>query len=351
MPQDARSFQREAAPVAELLCSVNDSFYETYEFNKDWYREGGHKAKGSGAFRQKWGLDLSKVEMSRESGKHRLTWGGDLVEVQNHILYYIVSNSIENEPTLNDFFDYEVVNRERVTRNITNAWRDEFALNDPVNGSPKERMRIAEWRIIMCYYAVYKSISALMRTRFDDSWSHSDMWMKHMNKFVDELKGDLYAYPFMFFPRNSGPHSTKWFDWTVPYPIQDHLRSEEQATLQENAERCLSSIHSDIRKIAPNGTFVTFYDLLHHLRTWANYQHGGIFSRLYGEGYIQMTDEALRLITFTGMTIAEVGLIQALGLDYIKSEYKSYQESCEAGKVPDAAHFIDRRMHVYEQAF
>lgn len=352
MTQDARSFRKKAIPISKLLSRVSDSFYTTYEYNKEKYAEGGHKiSEGEGASRYEWRLDLSKASQTAKSHDHRKTWGENVFNVQDHILYHVVSNSIGNEASLQGFFDYETANKQKAMQNITNAWRDEFALNDPVNGSPVERMRITEWRIVMCYYAVYKSTSALMRTKFEGNWKHSNMWQKHMEEFLDVLEDDLYVYPFMFFPRSSGPHSSKWFDWVVPYPIQDQFRSEEQKTLQENAERCLSRIHSDLQEIAPHGTFVTFYDLLHHLRTWANYQHGGIFSRLYGEGYIQMIDEALRLISFTGMTIAEVGLIHAVGLDEMEAEYKSYQESCEAGNVSDAAHFIDRRMAVYEQAF
>ena len=171
---------------------------------------------------------------------------------------------------------------------------------------------------------------------------------------MDELGNSLYAYPFMFFPRNSGPHSSKWFDWTVPYPMIDENWESQRETMATSAKNALSSIYSkardDINWEDGKPVLVTFYDLLLQLRHWANYQEGGIFSRLYGDGYQQFIDEGLRLITFIGMAIAEVGLIYSLGFGRFYSQYKRYARSCREG-VEEGIEFIERRMSVYEQAF
>jgi len=352
MVHSAKEFMREAVPVAKLLRSINDSFYRAYEFDKHDYAEGGIAADdGEGAPREKWGLDLSKKSTPR--GK----WGDSLIDVQNHVLYHVVSNAIRHEQELDNFFeDVRPVSQiQQVRDNLSNAWRDEFALNDPISGSAADRMRTTEWRISMAYYAIFKSHSALMRTQFDeitDGSPHSGMWMKHRSEFMEVLGNKLYVFPFMFFPRDCGPHSSKWFDWTVPYPIQDEFYEDQQDTLQSIAKNSLSTIHSQASEITweDNQHIITFYDLLLVLRHWANYQNGGIFSRLYGEGYIKSIDEALRLITFTGMTIAEVGIIMARGLDVVEFEYNWYRQSCEEG-VSDALHLIERRMSVYQQAF
>lgn len=352
MVHSAKEFMQEAVPVAKLLRSINRGFYGAYEFDKHDYAEGAFGiADGEGASREKWGLDLSKKKETYG------VWGTSVTDVQNHVLYHVVSNALKHEQELDSFFEDErpMSQIQKVRDNLSNAWRDEFALNDPIDGSAEDRMRTTEWRISMAYYAIFKSHSALMRTQFDEigsESSHSRMWANHRSEFMEILGNKLYAFPFMFFPRDSGPHSSKWFDWTVPYPIQDEFYEDQLETLQDKVKGSLSSIYSKATEIAwrEDQYFITFYDLLLVLRHWASYENGGIFSRFYGEKYIKSIDEALRLITFTGMTIAEVGVIMARGLDVVKFEYDWYRESCDAG-ISDALHLIKRRMNIYQQAF
>lgn len=100
----------------------------------------------------------------------------------------------------------------------------------------------------------------------------------------------------------------------------------------------------------PDSPCPTFFDLLLDLRHWANYHRGGIFSRLYGGGFQFAIDEGLRLLTFTGLTIAEVGLIYALGYETVEKEFLGYQRSAEAG-IGESARLVDRRFQVYRRAF
>lgn len=171
---------------------------------------------------------------------------------------------------------------------------------------------------------------------------------------MDELGNTLYPYQFMFFPRDFGPHSSKWFDWTVPYPMIDEKWESQREVMATNAKNALSSVYSKARESINwedgKPVLVTFYDLLLQLRHCANYQEGCIFSRLYGDGYRQFIDEGLCLIIFTGMAIAEVGLIYSLGFGRFYSQYKQYACSCREG-VEEGMRLIERRMNVYEQAF
>jgi hypothetical protein len=356
MSQTPSDFMEEGAPVAQLFRRINSSFYETYEFDKHDYSEGGIWVDDdqSPAVREKWGLDLSKVNNTYD------TWSSRLSDVQNHALYHVVANAQENEEELNQFFSDKESGAQpnKAMKNISNAWRDEFALNDPLDGDVRDRMRTAEWRITMAYYSIYKATSALMRSKFSDKKEggsdHDGMWRYHMREVMDELGNSLYAYPFMFFPRDSGPHSSKWFEWTVPYPMIDENWESQREIMATNAKSALSSIYSKAREGINwedgKPVLVTFYDLLLQLRHWANYQEGGIFSRLYGDGYRQFIDEGLRLITFIGMAIAEVGLIYSLGFGRFYSQYKRYARSCREG-VEEGLGLIERRMNVYEQAF
>lgn len=354
MVNSSTEFMQEGEPVARLLENINRSFYDVYEWDKHDYSEGSgflYHNEVDPAPREVWDLDLTKRK------ENYGIWGSSLEDIQNHVLFHVVNNSIENSSELQQFFSEKDAEhqKELAVKNITNAWRDEFALNDPIDGDAKDRMRVAEWRITMAYYAVYKATSAMIRSKCfskkDGGSEHSGMWSFHMQKFMDELGNSLYAYPFMFFPRDSGPHHTKWFDWVVSYPIQDEFKADQREVMKEAAVNRLSAIHSKALNIwGEDETFVTFYDLLLKLRQWASYEKGGIFSRLYGEGLRKFIDEALRLITFVGMTIAEVGLIFSIGISEFNRIYTDYKRSCEEG-VEDGSALIDRRMDVYSQAF
>jgi hypothetical protein len=207
----------------------------------------------------------------------------------------------------------------------------------------------------MAYYAIYKAFSALMRSRFDDitangrGGTHVRMWKKHRSEMLDELTDSLYVYPFMYFPE--GDFSDYWFDWSSPYPDWNDRSSDIDSVLSEKARDSLSemygyrqSFHEDSDAPCP-----TFFDMLLNLRHWANYHRGGVFSRLYGSGLRFAIDEGLRLITFTGLAITEVGLIQSLGYDTVEEEFLAFEQSSKEG-VTDSSYYPARRFAVYEQA-
>lgn len=92
----------------------------------------------------------------------------------------------------------------------------------------------------------------------------------------------------------------------------------------------------------------TFYHVFKLLREWANYEHGGIFSRLYGPGYVKFLDRGMRLLAYSAITTAEVALICAFGIDRFERELRYYGESCEEGVSEGAAHAVDR-YEVYQR--
>ena len=220
-------------------------------------------------------------------------------------------------------------------------------------------MRTTEWRITKCYYSIFKAVSALMHCKFDDirvdgrGGSHVRMWKKHRREMMTPLGNSLYSYPFMYFPQaTEGEHADNWFDWTVPFPVPEGALAGEESILQGQAEHCLESIYDALDEFSGTSTngLVTFYDALLKLRKWASYTHGGVFARLYGEGYIQGIDEALRLVTFSGLAIAEVGSILALGWDWFSSVWSTFSASAAVG-INDSLEVVQQRYRIYHNVF
>lgn len=351
MVLDEKQFYKYGKPVGELFQALSTSFFDTYEYGRP-FGEGVESKCPPDFPESRWGLEFRRVMHNTP------VWGDECLQtVQGHILYHIVSNAKAKEDELRAYFEgSNSGDAEKALRNLSNAWRDEFAVNDPIDGGAADRMRTAEWRISMAYYAIYKAFSALMRSRFDDirmdggGGSHVRMWKKHRSEMLDELTDSLYTYPFMYFP--NGEFSDQWFDWSAPYPTWNGQSPEIDSVLNKNAKDALTDIynyrqsfHEDSDTPCP-----TFFDVLLNLRHWANYHRGGVFSRLYGSGLRFAIDEGLRLTTFTGLTIAEVGLIQSLGYDVIEKEFKAFKQSSIEG-VEDSSYFPAKRFAVYEQEF
>lgn len=360
MIQDQRVYLQEAKPVAELMKSINSSYRVAYEFDRDDFEEGNsYLDEGMGSTREKWGLDLSRVEPVNNGGHSH--WGDNLESLQDHILYHVVAQAVEYNDELENFFQDRESDREDhfkdAFRNLTNAWRDEYALNAPFHGSSKSRTNTAEWRIVQTYYSVYKSTSALLRSKFDTirrgRGNHASLWRFHREECIDELQDKLYAFPFLYFPVDDNPRSHDYFNWVPPYPIHDDFYKEQSERQNRYAESALEEIYHETKSIPyfEDEMLISFYDLLKSLREWAQYHQGGIFSRLYGDTHIKALDHALRLLSFTGITIAEVALICAFGIGDFEDIYREYRESCYTGDIPDSLWNVSRRFDVYKEAF
>jgi hypothetical protein len=360
MIQDRRVYLQEAKPVADLMKSINSAYRLAYEFDRDDFREGNpYLEDGMGATREKWGLDLSRIDPVVTGG--HLHWGDHLETLQEHVLYHIIAQTVENNEEIEDFFQSRDLDREThfttAFRNLTNAWRDEYALNSPFDATAESRTKTAEWRIVQAYYSTYKATSALLRSKFDTirrgNGNHAGLWQFHREECMDELQEKLYPFPFLYFPVDDNPRSHDYFEWVVPYPIHDDFYDDQSERQNRYGELALESIYTGAKDIPyfQDEILFTFYDLLQSLREWAQYHQGGIFSRLYGETHIKALDHALRLIAFTGITVAEVALICAFGIDDFEEVYEEYRRSCLAGNVSESLQQVSRRFQVYREVF
>lgn len=360
MIQDQRIYLEEAKPVAELMKSINGSYRVAYEFDRDDFQEGNpFRDEGMGATREKWGLDLSRIDPVTNGG--HLYWGDNLENLQDHILYHVVAQGVEHNDELEDFFQDRESDRDThfkdAFRNLTNAWRDEYALNSPFHETSESRTDTAEWRIVQTYYSIYKATSALLRSKFETirrgRGNHASLWRFHREECMDELQEKLYTFPFLYFPVDDNPRSHDYFDWVAPYPIHDDFYDEQSERQNRYVKRQLENIYNETKNIPyfEDEMLITFYDLMKSLREWAQYHQGGIFSRLYGDTHIKALDHALRLLSFTAITIAEVALICAFGISDFEEVYQEYRSSCFTGNVPDSLRNVSRRFEVYRDAF
>ncbi|MCO8267205.1 hypothetical protein NKF06_11550 [Haloferax sp. AB510] len=351
---DHSRFIDQAMPVGDIMRSINSGYRVAYEFDRDDWAEGNKFLDGlKGGHRSEWGIDLTRVDSGGS------VWGDKISTLQEHILHHIISQSKKHGGEISRFLneregDNIDTHKMEVYRNISNAWRDEFALNDPVDGSEDDRMRTTEWRIAICYYAIYKSISAILRIKFNKlPKNHTELWTLNQKQLLDRFGTKLYPFPFLNFPHQTDWSENKIYQWTVPYPMPEEKFEQQQQTQSGYAEHNLEYILDTADSIPDfNRNHVySLFDLLKELRHWANYWHGGIFSRLYGQGYKQAIDDALRLLTYTGLATAEVAVITAFGLDELKKMHEEYSHSCELGMMPESYNLSDHRVGIYERAY
>lgn len=358
---DWKIYKEEAEPIVDLLKTVNDGYSVAYEYDRDDFCEGNpYLEDGKGATRSKWGIDLSRTHPIKKGG--HLYWGNNLEHIRKHVLYHVTAQAIKHRGELQNFFrDRELDRKEHFTeafRNLTNSWRDEYALNHPQFDSEEVRAQTAEWRIIQMYYTVFKSTSAIMRSKFenireDGRGNHDGLWEKHRRKCMDELQTKLYPFPFMYFSVTDNPRKKDAFSWEVPYPIHEDFHEDQKERQDGYAQDKLESIYESSQKspYIQGELLFTFYDLLKELREWAQYQQGGIFSRLYGETHIKALDHALRLIAYTALTVAEVALIHNFGFSEFEDIYLEYKESCKEGQSSDSLYLVYERYKVYRKVF
>jgi hypothetical protein len=351
---DRSRFLNQGKPVGDLMRDLNNGYRVAYEFDKhDWKKGAPFLDDLEGGTRNKWGLDLSKLDNGGGG-----VWESKLDDLQDHILYHVVSQIKDNEDEISSFlaeFEGDAENHKQQTyRNLSNAWRDEFAVNDPFDGDADKRMRAAEWKLTKCYYAIYKSVSAILRIKFDSlPENHMQMWTKNHKQILERFGTKLYPYPFMQFPQKSNWEDEKHYQWVVPYPMPEKKYEQQQGKQSRYAEDTLESIYDDAKKIPrfDEDQVYSFFDLMMKVRHWANYWHGGVFSRLYGDGYKQAIDDAVRLLCFTILSVAEATTIVSFGYQEFSYMQKEYRRSCQRGMMPKSHSLVDRRDEVYEQVW
>lgn len=355
MSHTARRFANEAIPVGQFMKTLSEGFYWAYEYRRDQYM----------------GVENAAAPDSQIDTDHQSVWGLNLAEATNksdterlkeHVLYATVAQAVDNRGQLLQFFrsrsGSDRLYEKKTFRNLTNAWRDEYCLSSPVDAEPEDRMKTAEWRITMCYYALYKAASAIVHTKdsSDLSNSHVRTLNMHANQFLSSRARCLYGYPLNF-----DPSSGDFFDFRLPCPQhigidkeewQEELLEDRKESYADHNERLMSALYNKAQNISTWDTdreTSTFFHVFKLLREWANYGHGGIFSRLYGPGYIKFIDRAIQLLTYSAISTAEVATICAFGFDRFERELRYYREACEEG-ISDGSLHVDERFEIYKRA-
>lgn len=391
-------FMEVGEPVGEFMKLLTHDFYWAYNWSKDQWMDISKSVATTEAVNVEentvWGLNLSepssKQSVYREQGL-----------IRDQILYHLLSNVRDNKGRLlgrlrdrsNDEFDEDEYAKEAF-RNLSNAWRDEYAVYEPLFndfadyarqsegkdglGEEKDiveakrsiaesevslrkwRMQTAEWRIVKCYYSLYKSASAIVRSQtLDNVGDHNGMLDKHYNSFMQSKLRSLYVFPLLPVPNQV----SQFILPSVPFPLAEvsdqspthqpkwkDRYKESYETLLNNLENKISDI-SEVNPRKPEGSSPepkSFYHMMKILREWASYHHGGIFSRLYGKGYIKYIDTAIRLSSFAALASAEVALICTFGYNRFKKALKTYCEACAEG-IADSAAIVNSRNVVYDE--
>lgn len=253
MPHTARRFAQQAIPVGQFMKTLSDGFYWAYENKRDQYM-GVENAVASGSDIDRdnqtvWGLNLAEA-----------TNKGDIKQLKQHIVYATVAQAIDNKGQLLQFFQgrsgSDRIYEEKAFRNLTNAWRDEYCLSAPVDAEPEERMKTAEWRITICYYALYKSASAIVHTKdsSDLSNSHVRTLNIHASQFLSSRARCLYGYPL-----NYNPSSGDFFDFRLPFPLyigvedeewKEQFRQKREGSYADHNERLMTALYSKAENIS-----------------------------------------------------------------------------------------------------
>lgn len=94
---------------------------------------------------------------------------------------------------------------------------------------------------------------------------------------------------------------------------------------------------------ARNGKGVTtFVHYLKQLREWATYEDSYLFFRMYGPSVKQNLDNYLQDISFFYLTLAELFLIRACGLEAVNLQYDRFVSELKNNLVLDAPTLTSR---------
>lgn len=335
----AKDFCGEVFPISRVMYGICTGYYNIYEYLRSQRLDSDSRQYANA---NEWGIDLSEVTNVFD----------DFSKFKQHILFNIISSSLNNQSRFESFFEDALDDRSDSYRNLTNGWRDEFTLNWPLGGDEIDRMETADWKIITCYYSLFKSVSALLRTKTTERFgSHQEYFNKHAHEFMAELGSSIYTFPLLFFPVEESPYSGQYFTPNVAFPSETRYQADIERENKKQSKMWMERIYGHGMTVSSvdGDTIVTFYDLFKKLREWANYQKGSVLSRFYGETLMKQMDTAMRLISFTGLATSEILLIHAYGWDSFESEYMGYRDACEEGGH-SAETLIDERFKIYEKA-
>lgn len=201
-------------------------------------------------------------------------------------------------------------------RSLKNAWYHECSLNYP--SSEDERMKFPAWKIIQCYYAVFSSISALVRSFDNKTMGHDKLINSYGTLFLrNHERKHFCIIPISIHLKQDGKFGDSYNEllhWE--YGKEHHLPKIIKGLEKTKQEKKLKGI-------------VTIPHYLKYLRDWATYEDSYLFSRMYGEQIRKSLDNYLRIICTAYISHTEFFMIKYYGFDLINSQKEIFSNNLE----------------------
>ena len=205
---------------------------------------------------------------------------------------------------------------ETVFRTLRNAWYHECSLNYPPD--VEERMRFPAWKIIQCYYAIFSSIAALVRSFDNRVRGHDKLLNVFGNLFLrNNQRKRFFVIPLCIHLKQNGDLGDSYYEllsWEygkehhLPRIIEGLKRTKEQGRLRG---------------------IVTIPHYLKTLRDWATYEDSYIFFRMYGKTIRVRLDWYLRNICEAYISQVEAVMVKLYGFDAINLQKELFSNNLE----------------------
>jgi hypothetical protein len=195
-------------------------------------------------------------------------------------------------------------------RNLRNSWYHECALANP--DDVNIRMQFPAWKIIQSYYAIFSSISSVVRcfNPREDRQGHSFILNCYGNQFLSNPRRKIFFIPPISFILTQDGNFNKDYanqiDWE--YGIEHHLPF---------VQKCL--VHSKEKN-----KIITIAHYMKNLREWATYEDSYLFFRMYSEVIRGELNHFLKVITFAHCVQNEYFLIKLFGIDTLKLQFDRF---------------------------
>ncbi|WGM88533.1 MAG: hypothetical protein NUK63_06310 [Candidatus Bathyarchaeum tardum] len=230
-------------------------------------------------------------------------------------------------------------------RNLRNCWYHECALHNPLDNID-ERMRFAAWNVIQCYYAVFSSITSIVRLFDVDVKGHDGILKYYLSNVICSRRFRNFVLPpFSFYLSQNGSFSrtfSKRVDWE--YADEYHL---------PNIKSCLEYAKERMRAARGDNYCKRRIGISNYLRTlreWINYQDAYLFFRLYGNSVKENLDRYLKQITFAYCVQTEFFLLRTFGLEAMELQYETFSNELQ-DNLDINSPALDERFEVYSDNY
>jgi hypothetical protein len=216
-------------------------------------------------------------------------------------------------------------------RNLRNAWYHELAMT-------KTGIDIAAWKIVQAYYAVYCSVSALLRCYYPTlKGGHERSLRLYAQDFVtkDSRRGFLLPPATLYLENGlKGLDSITW-----EYGKTNHIPNVKMGFEWAKKELYRREINVDI---------VTLPVYLMALRQWVNYTDAYLFFMLYGKTVRDNLDTSLNNITWLYLVQTEYYLIELFRWDAMELQLTTFVDQLK-DKLGTFSPRLEARFEVYRK--